>query len=145
MGQVKTPGNRISGGFLCTIFCSLRSAVFLQMPDIIVVLVDRSVGGEVARLGDIDCHLLRPAHSVLISCQSLVLGLAVTLEVRECHERVSAQQLVVELLEKLPVQKSGTDDLECCYISPFPPCLAYFIACCCPVSGPACKGLIGWN
>ena len=102
MGQVNPPEIGFPGG-LCTIFCSLRSAVFLQMPDIIVVLVDRSVGGEVARLGDIDCHLLRPAHSVLISCQSLVLGLAVTLEVRECHEPVFAQQLVIELLEKLPV------------------------------------------
>ena len=95
---------RGAAAFFTDILFSFRvCAVFLQMPDIIVVLFDRPVGREVARFRDIDCHLLRPAHSVLISCQGLVFGLAVALEVRECHEPVFAHQLVVELFEKLPV------------------------------------------
>ena len=66
------------------------------MPDFIIVLLDCSVRREETSLADVDKHLLSPSLLILIISVSLLFCLAVILKVRECHEPVFVEELVVK-------------------------------------------------
>ena len=45
-----------------------------QLPNILIVLLNGAVGGEVAGLGDVDQHLLGPGPAVSVGVQAALLG-----------------------------------------------------------------------
>ena len=53
------------------------------MPDVLIVLCDRTVRGEESGFADVDEHFLGPFGAVRVGCIGLFAGLDVILKVRE--------------------------------------------------------------
>ena len=67
---------------------SLMVLILSHLPDVPVVFGNGSVGGEIARLGDVYNHHFRKGASVLVCLVGLLLGFHIGTEVKQGHEPV---------------------------------------------------------
>ena len=86
------------------------------MPDLIIVLADRPVGGKISCHGNIDDHLPCPGHPVLVGLQRFVLYFAIASEIEEGHEIILTGQLIIQLAQKVSVTSPAhpVTDQEVC-------------------------------
>ena len=93
-----------------------KSFFLFQVPDIAVIVIDRTVTGEETGTGDVHEHHACPLSAVVVVICRGFLGGAVALKIKQGHEPVLVLEVVLEITKHVvitnPAHRLGSNEVD---------------------------------
>ena len=71
----------------------------IQFPNIVIVLLDRTITGEKTSLGNIHKRFFHPTFRILIILDHLILGRNIGFQIQQSHEPIFMIQILIQPLQ----------------------------------------------